>query len=215
MPKLDIKNIGGEIVGTIELDDAVFAGEINEHLLWESVKWQQAKKRSGTHCTKTRGEVRGTKAKPHKQKGTGRARAGSRRSPVWVGGGIVFGPRPRSYEYTMPRKARRSALRSVLSLRVGENKLVIVDEFPAEQGKTRQVSAALKNLGATNDRKPAQESALIVDDASNESLVRGTRNLARSKWLPPEGLNVYDVLNHETLIMTKDCAQRVQEALRS
>jgi large subunit ribosomal protein L4 len=210
MANVEVKNTSGASVGNIELDDAVFGAEVHEHLFWEVVKWQRAKKRSGTHCTKTRGEVRGTNKKPFKQKGTGRARAGDVKSPIWVGGGIAFGPRPRSYAYNMPKKARKKALRSALSLRLAENRLVILDNFEVEGGKTKNVAAALGNLGAPQpDNK-----VLIVDSKDNEGLVRGARNLAKSKWLAPEGLNVYDVLHHETLVMTQETAKAVEAALR-
>jgi large subunit ribosomal protein L4 len=210
MPKIDVKNIAGKTVGSIELDDAVFADEINEHLLWEAVKWQRAKARAGTAKTKTRGEVHGTKLKPWKQKGTGRARAGNKRSPVWVGGGQTFGPRPRDYEYALPKKARKKALRSALSLRCQENSLIVVDKFPVDGGKTKAVATALANLGAT---QPARK-VLIVDSADNAMLVRGAKNLRTSKWLAPEGLNVYDVLDHQTLILTKDVVESVANTLR-
>jgi large subunit ribosomal protein L4 len=209
MAKVEIKNVQGKKVGDIDLSDTVFGQDINEHLLWETVKWQQAKKRSGTHCTKLRSEVRGTKAKPWKQKGTGRARAGSRRSPIWVGGGVVFGPRPRSYAYNMNKKARKKALRGVLSLRAKEGRLVVLDEFPADQGKTRHVTSALKALGLAQP----DHSVLIVDVADNANLARGSKNLRASSWLCPEGLNVYDVLNHETLVFTQTSARVVEEAL--
>jgi len=210
MAKVDVKDVSGKTVGSIELDDAVFAQEVNEHLLWEVVKWQRAKARSGTAMTKERGEVRGSKIKPWRQKGTGRARSGDRSSPIWVGGGQTFGPRPRDYEYQMPRKARRKALRSALSLRASEQKIIVLDQFPAQGGKTKSVTGALKALGAP---QPTSK-VLIVEAAENADLVRGARNLRASKWLAPEGLNVYDVLNHQTLILTRSSLERVQEALR-
>lgn len=210
MPKLDIKNIAGDKVGEIDLDDAVFAEEVHEHLLWEVVKWQRAKRRSGTHSTKTRGEVHGSNIKPYRQKGTGRARQGDRKAPHWVGGGTVFGPRPRSYDYAMPRKARKKALRSALSLRVKEQRLIVLDQFPVENGKTQQVARALATLGAA---QPAAR-VLIVDTADNVGLVRGARNLPTSKWLAPEGLNVYDVLDHGTLVITSSTLKAVERALR-
>src|ERR1051325_2889704 len=129
MPKLDVKNISGNSVGSIDLDDAVFGAEIHEHLLWETVKWQLAKRRAGTASTKRLGEGRGSSKKGWKQKGTGQARQGSRQAPHWVGGASVFGPKPRSYEYAMPRKAKKTALRAALSLRASENKIVVLDNF--------------------------------------------------------------------------------------
>ncbi|HTM20019.1 MAG TPA: 50S ribosomal protein L4 [Kofleriaceae bacterium] len=202
-----MKDIKGKKTGDITLDDAVFASEVNEHLLWETVKWQLAKRRAGTHMTKRRGEVWGSKKKPFKQKGTGRARAGNARSPIWVGGATTFGPRPRDYEYSMPKKARKAALRSALSLRVKENKLIVLDQFPVADGKTRTVVGVLETLGAG-------DKVLIVDGVDNELLTRGTRNLATHKWLAPEGLNVYDVLHHDTLLITAASAKAVEQALR-
>ena len=210
MPNVKVRNITGAEVGELELDDSVFGAQINEHLLWETVKWQLAKRRAGTHSTKHRGEVRGTNKKPFKQKGTGRARAGDFRAAHWVGGNAVFGPKPRSYEYTLPRKAKKAALRSALSLRAGEAKLVIVDEFPVKDGKTRTVVGALGALGAA---QPTSR-ALIVDSRENELLVRAARNLPASRFLAPEGLNVYDVLKHPTLIMTSATAKQVEQALK-
>lgn len=210
MAKVDVKDISGKTVDSVELDDAIFAQEVNEHLLWEVVKWQRAKARAGTHMTKTRGEVRGSKIKPWRQKGTGRARSGDRSSPIWVGGGQTFGPRPRDYEYPMPRKARRKALRLALSLRASEHKIIVLDEFRVSGGKTKAVTGVLKALGAA---QPTSK-VLIVDGSDNTELVRGTRNLRASKWLAPEGLNVYDILNHETLILTRSSLERVQDTLR-
>src|SRR5690606_7822868 len=209
MATVDVKDTSGKTVGQIELDDAVFAEEINEHLLWEVVKWQRAKARAGTHKTKTRSEVHGSNIKPWKQKGTGRARSGARTSPVWVGGGQTFGPRPRDYSYTMPRKARRKALRGALSLRAREQKIIVLDQF-ATDGKTRSVVQALAALGAGQPKNKV----LIVEAADNANLVRGARNLAVTKWLAPEGLNVYDVLHHETLVLTRSSLAAVQDALR-
>ncbi len=210
MPKLDIKNIAGDKVGEIDLDDAVFAEEVHEHLLWEVVKWQRAKRRSGTHSTKTRSEVHGSNIKPYRQKGTGRARQGDRKAPHWVGGGTAFGPRPRSYDYAMPRKARKKALRSALSLRIKEQRLIVLDQFPVENGKTQQVARTLAALGAAQP----SERVLIVDASDNIGLVRGARNLPTSKWLAPEGLNVYDVLDHPTLVITSSTLKAVERALR-
>ena len=212
MAKVDVKDISGKTVGSVELDDAVFADEVNEHLLWEAVKWQRAKARSGNASTKTRGDLSRSNIKPWKQKGTGRARSGDKSSPVWVGGGQTHGPKPRDYEYTMPRKARKKALRSALSVRAREQKIIVLDGFSTD-GKTRSVTTALKALGCGSQKgKPSK--VLIVDAAENQNLVRGTRNLAASKWLAPEGLNVYDVLKYETLVLTRASLDKVHEALR-
>jgi len=206
MAKLDVKNTSGKSVGSIDLDDAVFGAEIHEHLLWEVVKWQLAKRRAGTASTKRIGEVRGSAKKVWKQKGTGQARQGSKQAPHWVGGGSVFGPKPRSYEYNMPRKAKKSALRSALSLRALQNKIIVLESFSTD-GKTKSVATALSALGTGNK-------ALIVDAKDNGNLVRGAKNLAASQWLAPEGLNVYDILRHETLLLTKAAVDSITTALK-
>ncbi|MBP6631091.1 MAG: 50S ribosomal protein L4 [Kofleriaceae bacterium] len=210
MPKLEIKNTAGKNVGSIDLDDAVFASEVHEHLLWEAVKWQQAKRRAGTASTKRLGEVRGSAKKMWKQKGTGQARQGSKRAPHWVGGSSVFGPKPRDYEYQLPRQAKKAALRSALSLRVAESKLIVLDKFDTD-GKTKSVTAALAALGIA---QPTHK-VLIVDGKDNASLTRGARNLPSSKWLAPEGLNVYDILRHEAVVITSASAKSVEAALKA
>ena len=205
MATIDIKNLDGKSVGKVDLDDSVFGVEINEHLLWEVVKAQRAKKRAGTPSTKTRGEVRGGGKKPYKQKGTGNARQGSTRAPNYVGGGKVFTPKPRDYEYHLPKKAMAGALRSALSLRAKEQKIVVVESFTLDAPKTKLVDKAITAL--------AGGSALLVDGA-NDSLKKSTRNLQRAKYLAPEGLNVYDVLDHETLIMTRSTLDAVTQRLK-
>lgn len=212
MPKLDIKNISGKNVGSIDLDDSVFAAEIHEHLLWETVKWQLAKRRAGNASTKRLGEVRGSSKKVWKQKGTGQARQGSRQAPHWVGGAKVFGPKPRDYGYEMPRKAKRTALRSALSLRASENKIIVVDTFTVTgpKGSTKQVAAALGALGVA---QPASK-VLIIDAKANGNLVSGARNLKSSQWLAPEGVNVYDILRHQTLVLTQAAAKQIEGALK-
>ncbi len=205
MPTLDIKNLSGATVGSIELDDAVFGAEISEHLLWEVVKWQRAKARAGTHSSLRVSEVRGSGKKPYRQKGTGNARQGTTRGAHHVGGGRAFSPKPRDYEYTLPRKVKKAGLRAALSLRAKEQRLIVLDAFAVEAPKlTKQVAAALATLGAPN--------ALVVD-GGNQTLARGTRNLPKAKWLAPEGLNVYDVLKYDTLIITAPSAKKVEEAL--
>ena len=205
MAKLDIKNLAGKTVGSIELDDSVFGAEVKEHLLWEVVKQQMAARRAGTHSTLRRDEVRGGGKKPFRQKGTGQARQGSSRAPNHVGGGKVFSPKPRDYSYNVPKKVRRAALRSALSLRAKEQKLVIVDSLELSEAKTKQVVAALKALGLG--------SALLVDKADNVGLSRSTRNLQDSKYLASEGLNVYDVLNYETLVLTTATVKEIEARL--
>ena len=205
--KIEVKNITGKAVGSVELDESIFgADNINEHLLWEAVKWQLAKRRAGNASTKRLGEVRGSSKKVWKQKGTGQARQGSRQAPHWVGGGSVFGPKPRSYEYKLPKQIKKAALRAALALRASEQKIVVLDNFQTD-GKTKSVATALTNLGAG-------KKVLIVDGKTNEQLVRGAKNLASSQWLAPEGINVYDILRHETLILTQDAAKAVTAALK-
>jgi large subunit ribosomal protein L4 len=204
--KIEVKNTSGKGVGSIDLDDAVFGADVNEHLLWEAVKWQLAKRRAGNASTKRYGEVRGSSKKVWKQKGTGQARQGSRQAPQWVGGASVFGPKPRSYEYKLPRQIKKAALRCALSLRASENKIVVLDAFGTD-GKTKSVAAALKAIGGS-------AKTLIVDTKSNEMLARGAKNLAKSQWLAPEGINVYDILRHDTLVLTKDAAEAVTKALQ-
>jgi large subunit ribosomal protein L4 len=212
MPKLDVKNITGKSVGSIDLDDTVFGAEIHEHLLWEVVKWQLAKRRSGNASTKRLGEVRGSSKKVWKQKGTGQARQGSRQAPQWVGGGSVFGPKPRSYDYAMPRKAKKAALRAALSLRASEQKIVVIDSFSigGPKGSTKSVATALAALGVA---QPTHK-VLIVDAKDNGNLVRGARNLPSSQFIAPEGVNVYDILRHQTLVLTQAAVASITAALK-
>jgi large subunit ribosomal protein L4 len=204
--KIEVKNLTGKSVGSMDLDDSVFGADIHEHLLWEAVKWQLARRRAGTASTKRLGEVRGSSKKVWKQKGTGQARQGSRQAPHWVGGGSVKGPKPRSYDYKLPRAIKKAALRAALSLRAHEQKLIVLDSFSTD-GKTKSVATALSALGTGNK-------ALICDAKTNENLVRGAKNLAASQWIAPEGINVYDILRHETLVITKDAVAKVTEHLR-
>jgi large subunit ribosomal protein L4 len=200
--KIDVVSMEGKKVGELELADSVFGAKVKDYLLWEVVKAQQAAKRAGTHATKTRMHVRGGGKKPYKQKGTGNARQGSTRAPHFVGGGVVFGPHPRDYSYTVPKKVKRAALASALSLRASESKLVIVDKLSFEAPKTKKLAGVLKALGIT--------SALVVDGKQNANLSKSAKNLPKSKTLPPEGLNVYDILNHPVLVIAKDAVKAVE-----
>lgn len=182
-------------VGQVDLPADIFAAPVREHLLYEVVRMQLANRRAGTHSTKTRGEVRGGGRKPWKQKGTGRARAGSIRSPIWVGGATIFGPRPRDYSYRMPSAARRTALRSALSAKLRDGQLKLVDALELEQPKTKLLVQLLKDLDV--------KSALILTAERNETLERAGRNLPNAKVLRVEGANVYDILRYEHLILTQ------------
>jgi len=194
-------------VGKVDLPDAVFATTVKKALLWEQAKAQRASSRAGTHSAKSRAEVAGTGAKPFRQKGTGRARQGAARSPLHVGGGVALPVKPRDYSYRLPRSARRAALRSALSLRVKEEALLVLEDFELEAPRTKDVVAFLDALGSN--------SALLVD-SDNEGLKLSTRNLKKSKYLVAEALNVYDILNHDKLVLTKAALERViQKALGS
>jgi large subunit ribosomal protein L4 len=200
--QIDVVNIEGQKVGQMDISDEVFGTKVKEALLWEAVKAQQAAKRAGTHSTKTRMNVRGGGRKPYRQKGTGNARQGSTRSPNFVGGGVVFGPHPRSYEYTLPKKVKKAALASALSLRAQEKKLIVVDKLTLEAPKSKRMVGVLKALGLT--------SALIIDAKGNLNLAKSIRNLPKHACLPPEGLNVYDILNHRGLVIAKDAVKAVE-----
>jgi large subunit ribosomal protein L4 len=199
---IDIVNIEGKKVGQATLADAVFGAKVKDYLLWEVVKMQRAAKRAGTHSTKKRDEVRGGGRKPYKQKGTGNARQGSTRAPNFVGGGTVFGPHPRDYSYTVPKKVKRAALVSALSLRAKEKKLVIVDALAFDAPKTKRLAGILKVLGA--------ESSLVVDGKTNANLSKSARNLPKSKYIAPEGLNVYDILNHPSLVIAAGAVKDIE-----
>jgi len=200
--QIDIVNIEGKKVGELALADEVFGAKVKEYLLWEMVKAQQAAKRAGTHATKTRAHVRGGGKKPFKQKGTGNARQGSSRAPNHVGGGKVFGPHPRDYSYTVPKKVKRAALASALSLRAQEKKLVIVDKLAFDAPKTKRLVGILKTLGL--------KSALLVDSKTNANLSKSVRNLGSHRFLAPEGLNVYDILRHPGLVIAVDAVKQVE-----
>jgi len=188
--------------GELTLPVGAFDGPVRKHLLYEVVNMQRANRRAGTHATKTRGMVSGGGKKPWRQKGTGRARAGSSRSPLWTGGAIIFGPQPRDYSYRLPASARRSALRSALAMKVRDGALVVVDKLDIPDGKTKSVLAVLGALGV--------ERALIIIEAANPLLERAARNLPTVKVLRAEGANVEDILRYDHLVLT----QAAVEALR-
>ncbi len=206
MAEIEVKNLAHEVVGKLELSDEVFKAPLNVPLIWEAVKHYEDSLRAGTVATKTRGMVSGSGKKLWRQKGTGRARIGSVRSPLWRHGGTVHGPQPRSYVYPFPRKKIRGALKSALSARYGENCLEVVDGFSLETHKTKDVRKALEAFGA--GRK-----ILIVDAGENRNLRLSTRNLPRVKLVPGRGVNIHDVVNHELLIFSKEAILQVQEVL--
>ncbi len=205
MPEFDVYNLRREKGGQVDLDDAVFGAEVKQHLLWEAVRWQQAKRRVGTAKAKERGEVRGGGHKPYRQKGTGRARQGTVRAPQFAGGGVVFGPRPRRYGDNLPKKVRRGALRSAISLRAQEQRLLIVEDLQLESHKTRGLQQVLGSLGV---QRP------LLVDGDNDRLSLSSRNLKGVKYLHQQGLNVYDILKYDTLVLTRESALQVQGRLK-
>ncbi|MBP1933026.1 50S ribosomal protein L4 [Ammoniphilus resinae] len=206
MPKVALYNQTGAQVGEIELADAVFGIEPNQHVLHDAVVMQQSSMRQGTHDTKTRSEVSGGGRKPWKQKGTGRARQGSIRSPQWVGGGTVFGPTPRSYAYKLPKKVRRLAIKSALSSKVKNEEILVLEGLQFEAPKTKEMTAVLKSLNVASK-------ALVVTGDFAENVALSARNIPGVKFVTAEGINVLDVLKHDKLIITKDAVAKVEEVL--
>lgn len=203
MPKVNVLNIKGENVGEIELSADIFAKEVKDHVIYEVVKNQLANKRQGTQSAKTRSEVRGGGRKPWRQKGTGRARAGSSRQPNWIGGGVVFAPKPRDYRYSLPKKMRRLALKGVLTNKVTANDFIVLDELNLEVPKTKEMVNVLKALEA--------KKALIVTAEKNDNVVRAANNIQGVATAFVNTINVYDILRYETLIITKDAVKKVEE----
>ncbi|WP_026561221.1 50S ribosomal protein L4 [Bacillus sp. J37] len=206
MPKVALLNQAGSNVGEIELNDSVFGIEPNQHVLFEAVIMQRASLRQGTHKVKNRSEVAGGGRKPWRQKGTGRARQGSIRSPQWRGGGIVFGPTPRSYAYKLPKKVRRLAIKSALSSKVVDNSVVVLEDLALNAPKTKEMASVLKGLSV-------EKKALIVTADNNENVALSARNIPGVTVVTANGVNVLDVLNHDKLIMTKAAVQKVEEVL--
>lgn len=205
MAKVDVYNKLGEVVGQIELSDAIFAVQPNESVVHQVVKQQLANKRQGTSSTLTRSEVRGGGRKPWRQKGTGRARQGSIRAAQWVGGGIIFGPKPRSYSFAVPKKQRRLALKSVFSSKLSADCIKVVEDLQLEEIKTKSFLTVLQAL------KIADKSALIVEAGENKNLQLSARNLPHVATCRVNTLNVYDILNKEILVLTKEAALKIQE----
>jgi large subunit ribosomal protein L4 len=207
MPTVKVRNLKNEEVGDFELPDAVFGAELNEALIHTAVKAFLANARQGTVGTKTRGDVSGSGRKLWKQKGTGRARIASIRSPLWKGGGNVHGPQARDWSQPIPKKMRRGALRSALSERLREGNLIVVDEFTFGGPKTKEFVAVLDALGF------GESKTLVVDALDNDNLLLSARNVKRAKVVGTSGLNIYDVLYHEKLVMTRSAAEALQAQL--
>ncbi|MBS1819064.1 MAG: 50S ribosomal protein L4 [Acidobacteria bacterium] len=204
--QLDIVNGNNEKVGAIDVRDEVFGGQVNAGLVWESVVRQNASERQGTHATKTRGMVSGTGKKPWRQKGTGRARVGEARNPLWRKGGTVFGPQPRSYDYALPKKVERGALRAALSARIQDGSLVVVESLSQAEVKTKTAAETLKKLGVTGK-------AVVVDVALDGNFARSVRNIPGVQAIPSSRLTARDVVQARRVIATRSALEKLQEAL--
>jgi large subunit ribosomal protein L4 len=203
MAKVSVVNMEGKEVGTIDLSDAIFGVEINEHLVHLAVVQQLANNRQGTQKAKTRSEVSGGGRKPWRQKGTGHARQGSTRSPQWTGGGVVFAPVPRDYSFKLNKKEKRAALKSALTSKVNDNKLIVIDELKLDEIKTKKMAQVLKNINA--------KKALVVMNEKDDNVILSTRNIADAKTALTNSINVYDVMNAGTVVLTKDAVAKIEE----
>lgn len=206
MPKVALYNVAGQQIGDIELSDAVFGIEPNRHVLFDAVQMQRASLRLGTHKVKGRSEVSGGGRKPWRQKGTGRARQGSIRAPQWKGGGVVFGPTPRSYAYKLPKKVRRLAIKSALSSKVLDGEIIVLDQLTLAQPKTKEFVSILNNL-------KVDSKALVVSAGLEDNILLSSRNVPGIKYVAADGINVLDVLTYDKLIITKEAVQIVEEVL--
>lgn len=204
MPNIDVHNISGEVVGSLELSENIFGVEVNENTLHLVVKNQLANKRQGTQSTKTKSEVSGGGKKPWKQKGTGRARQGSTRSAQWTGGGVVLGPKPRSYRYTLPKKVRRIALKSAFTSKVNEKEMLVLDELKFDEFKTKKMVEIFKNL-------KVEGTTLLVLEGCDKKTVNSARNIPGVTVASVNTINVYDILKHRNLVITRDAVSRVEE----
>ena len=205
MPVADVFDIDKNKVSQIELNDAVFGAQANHDVVYEVVRMQMASRRQGTAATKERGDIRGGGKKPWRQKGTGRARAGTTRSPLWRGGGTVFGPRPKEHAFKVPRKVRKAAIISALSMKFSEDRIVILKEFPMEEIKTRKFKEVVERFGF---RK-----ALFILDKPNQVLAKSSKNLSDIKMIKSEGINVYDLLKHDHVVLLEPSVRMIEGAL--
>jgi len=204
MATVKVVNMAGEAAGEINLSDDIFGIEPNEYAVQATIKNYLANQRQGTQSAKTRGEVRGGGRKPFRQKGTGRHRQGSSTDPSQIGGGIVFAPKPRDYRYSIPRKVKRLALKSALSAKLADNELIVVDELKFEEPKTKEMVKVLENI-------KAQKKALIVMDVKDENVVKSASNLQGVRTALVSTMNVYEIVNHYSLILTKAAAEKIEE----
>lgn len=204
MPKVALYDISGAQIGELELNDNIFGIEPNQAVLYDFVKMQLANKRVGTASTKTRAEVRGGGKKPWRQKGTGRARVGSSRNPVWKGGGITFGPKPRDFSYKLPKKVRRLAMKSALSSKVIDSSIIVLDQFNLDEPKTKDFIRILDSLNIENP-------TLVITADGDPNVTRSARNIPGVKPLKVDFMNVYDLLKYDTLLITRDAIARIEE----
>ncbi len=211
MPTVKVRNLKNKEVGEVTLSDAVFGADLNEGLIHAAVKNYLSNARQGTSATKTRGNVSGSGRKLWKQKGTGRARIASLRSPLWKGGGNVHGPQPRDWSYNLPKKMRRGALRSALSERLREGNIIVIDELVFKQIKTKDFVSALQTLGLADVKKASK--TLFVDSLDNANLVMSARNVKKTKVTNAFGLNIYDIIYHEKLVLSKSAAEELDQLL--
>ena len=203
MATVSVYNMEGQEVGTIELNDSIFAANVNEHLVHMAVVQQLANNRQGTQSAKTRAEVSGGGKKPWRQKGTGHARQGSTRAPQWTGGGVVFAPKPRDYSFKLNKKEKRAALKSALTAKVNDKKFIVVDELKFETIKTKNMVAVLKNLNA--------EKALVVLNEKDETVIKSANNIPNVQTALTSTINVYDILKHDTMVVTKAAVATIEE----
>jgi len=203
----NVVNTKKENIGTIDLKDSIFNTEVKEHTIWEVIKWQLAARRAGTASTKTRAEIRGSRRKILPQKGTGNARHGDRKANIFVGGGVAHGPHPRDYYYALPKKVRKKALKGVLTMKLKDGELTIIEDFTFEEPKTKKAIEVLKNFGLD------QSKVLLVLSEKDNNVIKSFRNLPKAKVLLVEGLNTYDLLNADHVLITKSAAEKINERL--
>ncbi|WP_457644477.1 50S ribosomal protein L4 [Persephonella sp.] len=203
----NVVNIKKENVGTVQLSDAVFNTEVKEHTVWEVIKWQLASRRAGTASTKTRAEIRGSRRKILPQKGTGNARHGDRKANIFVGGGVAHGPHPRDYYYALPKKVRKKALKGVLSMKLRDGELTVIEDFTFDEPKTKKAIEVLKNFDLDKAK------VLLVLAEKDMNVIKSFRNLPKAKVLLVEGLNTYDILNADHVLVTKSAVEKINERL--
>lgn len=213
MPKLDVKNISGEIVETIELNESIFGIEPNKDVLHEIVKNYLANQRQGTQSAQTRAEVTATGAKPFRQKGTGRARQGSFKSPITRGGGVIFAPKPRDYSYKLPKKVKTLGLKSALSAKVAAEKMIVLDDLKIDAPKTKDMINVLVNISDESVKKKVAKTLIVLGEI-DETVIVSARNIPKVKVVFTGMLNVYDLLNHEEIVITKSAIDKLEEVYK-